>query len=356
LRKREKNIRLPEFFLRLRERVKALLKRFRQKHLVFLLFVGLATLAWYMRALSDTYVADIDYPVKYTNLPPNRMLSKEPPNKLKLRVQADGFTILSSRFKFKRPLSYNVNAFALYSLSADSTSVYTLTGYAKDRLSAELSLSGKNIQILDISPDTLIFNFSRLKKKKIPVKVILEDTPNMFEKQYMMNGKPYAVPDTLLVTGPSYIIDTLSHIYTQPFRVKNLSDTIEKKVLLSTINRITLPQKKIKVVVPVDEFTESQFDIPVQLRGVPDSLVVKTFPGTVQVKYIITLSQFNKVTPGQFHAYINYKTIDPELSTKLKVELDSVPTFLHNMSLTPRTVEFLIERKDVKNWADRGNR
>ena len=346
---KKRNIRIFVFFRSFIERIPGLLKRFRQKHLAFLIFVAISTAAWYLRSLSDTYVADIEYPVKYTNLPPNRMLSKEPPDRLKLRVQADGFTILSSKFKYKRPLSYNVNAFALYSLSEDSTSVYTLTGYAKERLSAELSLSGKNIQILDIDPDTLIFNFTRLKKKRVPVRVLLKEAPNLFEKQYMMNGEPVSIPDSILVTGPSYIIDTLKQICTMPVQLKNVSDSIIKKVPLKSINRLAFPVKKVKIIT-VDEFTESQFDIPIQLRNVPDSLLVKTFPNHVQVKFIVTLSHFNDIKPDQFHPYINYNIVDPELTTRLKVELDSIPLFLHNVSVTPRTVEYLIERKDAKNW------
>ena len=79
----------------------------RKKYLAFIFFVGLSTIAWFLRALSDDYIADIEYPVKYINLPPNRMLSRPPLEKLTLQVESDGYTILSSRIKYKRPLSYS---------------------------------------------------------------------------------------------------------------------------------------------------------------------------------------------------------------------------------------------------------
>jgi hypothetical protein len=159
------------------------------------------------------------------------MLSKEPPERLKLRVQADGYTILSSRFRYKRPLSYNVNAFALYSLTEDSTSVYTLTGYARDKLSAELGLSNKNIQILDINPDTLIFNFSRLKKKTVPVAVVFENSTGLFKNQYMLNGSPFSIPDSVIITGPSYLVDSISEIQTRSIRLRNLPIPFRKKCI-----------------------------------------------------------------------------------------------------------------------------
>jgi hypothetical protein len=351
-----RNIPIINFFRWIRRKSRSIFRQFHQKYIVFIFFIGLSTLAWYMRALSDTYVADIDYPVKYTNLPPNRMLSQEPLKQLKLRVQADGYTILSSRFKYKRPLSYNVNAFALYSLTEDSTSVYTLTSYAREKLSAELGLSNKNIQILDINPDTLIFNFSRLKRKSVPIQVVLVQFPDLFKKQFMLNGIPFSIPSSIMVTGPSFIVDTLQKVYTRPLKLRNLSDTVIKKISLEPTSRLSYSLKKVKITVPVDEFTEVSYDIPIEFKGVPDSLIGKTFPKSVRLKYITTLSHFNDVGPDSFHVYVDYIKIESGLSPKLKVEMDSVPSFLHKVSITPRTVEFLIERKNAKSWSDRRNR
>jgi YbbR domain-containing protein len=148
----------------------------------------------------------------------------------------------------------------------------------------------------------------------------------------------------------------LKQIYTKTLKLKNLSDTVIKKISLEPIGRLVFELKKVKVIIPVDEFTEASYDIPIEFKGVPDSLKVKTFPKSVRVKYIISLSHFNEVTPDSLHVYIDYQAIDPGLSSKLKVELDSVPYFLHKVSVTPRTVEFLIERKNAEDWIDRRNR
>ena len=352
----KKNARILNTIRRGTEQLLKFLRQIRQKHLAFLFFVLLASVAWFLRALSDEYIATIEYPVKYINLPPNRILSQPPPQKLTLQVQSDGYTILSSRFKYKRPLSYNVNAFALYSLSADSTSVYTLTWYAKERLSAELNLSNKNIQILDIDPDTLIFNFTRVKRKKVPVKVRLKYSPELFSKQYMLNGNPGSQPDSVEVTGPSYIIDTLRQVYTEEAVFKNLNDTAIKKIPLKKINKLTCPLKKVKVIIPIDEFTESDYTVPIETIHVPDSITIKTFPKTVRIKYIVTLTQFNKIKPDMFRAYIDLNSVDLKSTseaTKLYIQMDSVPSYIHNLSMSPRSVEFLIEKKNAETGRNR---
>lgn len=335
---------IARFFSRLLQFTLQSFRQIRQKHLAFLFFVALAAVMWLLRALSDEYIAEIDYPVKYINLPPNRILSQPPLEKLSLQVQSDGYTILKSRFMPKRPLPYNVNTFALYSLTEDSTSVYTLTRYQRDRLSTELNRINKNIRILDIDPDTLIFNFSRVRRRRVPVVPRLEKTPDLFARQHMLNGKPYTIPDSIEVTGPSYIVDTLQAIYTEPLKLRNLSDTVERKVLLKKVNRTTFPIKKIHTVIPVDEFTESEYSIPIITENVPDSLTLKTFPRTVHVRFLVTLYNYQHVNEQMFHARVNYNSIDSLLTPRLRVELDSLPDFIQNVSINPRNVEFLIEK------------
>lgn len=331
-------------------------RQLRQKYLVFLFFVALSSLAWFIRALSDNYVADLKYPVKYTNLPPNRILSKAPPDKLILRVSSDGYTILSNIIKPKRPLRYNVNAFSLYSLSFDSTSVYTLTNSAKDRLTVELNKKSKNIQILDIDPDTLFFNFSRVKKKSVPLAIRIKPAENLFQRQYMFNGNPFAIPDSIEVTGPSSLVDTLSKVYTRVLVINNLSDTVTKNVNLEKINRLDFREKKVKVVIPVDEFTESDVVVPIKHLNVPDTLILKTFPKSITIKYLVTLSNYDKVNGQLFSAYVDFNSIDMEVDSKMKIVIDSLPSFIHNVKLSQRNVEFLIEKKSVKNRSDRRNR
>jgi YbbR domain-containing protein len=160
----------------------------------------------------------------------------------------------------------------------------------------------------------------------------------------MLNGTPYADPDTLEVTGPSFIIDTLTSIETEPLKLRNLSDTAERKVQLKKINRTTVNLKKIRVIIPVDEFTESEYTVPIRLENVPDTVSLKTFPKTVRIKYQVTLHNFEKVHEDMFRAWIDYETIDPELTTKLLVRRDSLPPYIQNVSVIPRTVEYLIEK------------
>jgi hypothetical protein len=329
----------------------------RKQYLIFTFFLAVATLAWYIRALNEYYTTELQYPVRYVNLPPNRILSHAPPEYLTLRIKADGFTILGYKLKLKRALRFDINSFSLYSLSQDSTSVYLLTKYTYDRLTSEINDPNKNIQILDISPDTLFFNFSRIRKKKVQVVAIIQQSESRFARQHMLNGEITVTPDSVIVSGPTYILDTMTQITSEPINLKNEEDTVYRAVRIAQFDsRVIIPSVKVEAMIPIDRFTESEFDIPIHAVHVPEGLAVKTFPGTIQIKYLITLSNFNKISPASFFAYIDYNNIDLDINSKLKVELDSLPFFVHDIKIKPAYVEFLIEKQSDKSWNNRRDR
>ena len=347
---------IPEFIRKIVRKLILSITLIRSKYLVFFVFFILSTLAWFIRSLNDTYVADLYYPVKYNNLPPNRILLSEPPSKLILRVRADGYTILANKLRFKRTLNYDVNAFSLYSLSLDSTSVYQLTRYAREKLTAELNSSSKNITILNIEPDTIFFNFARVRNRKIPVRPIITTDETMFARQHMLNGEINVIPDSVVAIGPSAIIDTLKFIPTEKITLNDLDDTTRKNVKIAQIPRVKILQKKVKVIIPVDRFTESEIEVPVELEHVPDSLVLKTFPKSVKINYLVTLSNFPKANAEMFHPYVDYRHIELNSTSKLKVQIDTLPGYIHGIKLSPQYVDYLIEIPSAKDWNNRRNR
>lgn len=340
----------------LRKRIQSAIQQLREKYLVFLFFVFLSALGWFFLVLTEVSTANIKYPVKYTGLPPNKILSQAPPNQLTLSVRADGFTILANKLKLKRPLSYNVNAFKLYSLSLDSLSVYTLTRYALDSLTYELKRKNKNFEILNIAPDTLTFNFASVKKKKVPIAVRIKYNPDLFMRQHMFNGQPVCFPDSIEVTGPASIIDTLRYVYTSPLNLRNLSDSVQKRANLRGISRVEMRERRVKVMIPVDEFTEAELVIPLKQRAVPDSLILKTFPVTIRVKYHVTMSNYDRVAPDIFEAYVDFDKLVIGESSKMQVETEPAPIYLHNIKYSHKYVEYLIEKKSVEVRSDRRNR
>jgi hypothetical protein len=336
---RRKYIRVFLNFLdQLPEKIAIFRKKYQQKIFLFLFFVVLSTIFWFIRSLSEVYEAEILYPVKYGDIPENKVLVNEPPDRLKLKVRAVGRAILSHKYSFfLRPLRFNVSSYTINTIGTDSC--YVLTKIAREALSQELG----NLTILDISPDTLFFRFTEMVTKKVGIKHNIANYPDIFARQYMLNGNLSFIPDSIIVSGPYNIIDTLKNVYTEPLSLNNLNDSLERSCALKKIDQVTFSRKKVRLLIPVDKYTEQSYLINIKHLNVPDSIVIKTFPSSVRITYTITLSYYNKLEPGMLEPYVDYNNIESGMSSKLKVMLDNVPDFVHSLTLYPSSVEFLIE-------------
>ena len=68
---------------------------------VFLLFLVLSFVFWMLIKLSRTYTSSVEINLSYTDLPKNKMLQAEPKSKVKVTLDAVGFTLLKYKFSKK---------------------------------------------------------------------------------------------------------------------------------------------------------------------------------------------------------------------------------------------------------------
>ena len=314
-----------------------------QRILTYLFFVFLSTIFWFLRALSDNYRADIMYPVKYVNIPENRVVIGKLPKRIELQVEAAGFNILGLKLRPKFPIKFDISSFLINTTGKDSS--FILTNAARNRLSNELNRNKRNFRIINISPDTIFFHFTEMISKKVKVKYLIPDENNIFAKQYVQNGPVTIIPDSIKISGPASILDSVKSVTTEPIEPHNLTDTLQETYLIQKISHIVFSNKKVQITIPVDKFTESSFQVPVQSYNTPDSLKIKMFPNSVRITYQVTLSYFDRVRAETFRPYVDYNEAMASTNKKVKVKLYNLPDYIHSVKIYPATIQFLIEKQ-----------
>jgi hypothetical protein len=290
--------------------------------------------------LGEDYETIVNYPVRYINYPENKVLVGEVPDKLRLTVRTKGFSVIRSKLNLDLvPLRFNVNSFSLNSMGVDT--FYVITETIKDVLSVEL----KDMTILDISPDTLFFNFTTIAVKKVAILPVLSLHDKFFRQQFMLNGKIELVPDSIIISGPRSYVDSINHVLTESINYTNLSDTAINEFKLKAVDLITFSQQKIMVTIPVDRFTEVEDRLTVIPVNVPDSLNMIAIPGQISVTYRICLSNYNRVINNPLIPRIDYNAIRERDLSRLNVFFIDTPAFISNIRFNPRVTEFLITRK-----------
>jgi hypothetical protein len=308
--------------------------------LTFLFFLVISAAFWFVRSLGEEYEEELSYPVQYENFPENKVLIGTVPDKLHLRVMARGFTLLRSKLNLSLvPLKFDVSSYALNSTGSDT--FYVITETVRDVLSAELP----QLKILDIYPDTLIFSFTDIELKKVPVKPVLAMHDDFFQKQYMQNGSILVTPDSVIISGPGNILKYIVYAPTIPITQTNLSDTVILQSKLQTFERVTFSSDRVQVTIPVDRFTEIDESLAVLPVNVPDSLDMIAIPGQVTITYNICLSNYNRMVKNPPVPKIDYDAIRDGRVTRLTVFLSDTPKIISNVRFNPKETEFLVTRK-----------
>ncbi len=313
---------------------------FRKRAILFSFFLLLSVIFWFMNALSKNYTTTIEYPVRYRNFPTDKILVGNLPEYLSLEVNAHGYTLLRYRLSSRYiPLVFNVRSFTMNRMSvADSGVYYIETRFARSYISKQLS---SEFNILDIKPDTLIFRFAGVIVKKVPVE---PDISYRLGKQLILKRDPVVIPDSVNVSGPDYLIDTISEVKTRPFDAGLITQSVGKAAELVKYDHITYGRDKVRIRFDVEKFTEKTLLVPVEVVNLPDSLNLKTFPHYVQVTCQVGLSNFEKLQPSMFRALVDYDEAETGQNKKLKVEMFRQPDFIRSVKYSPRSVEYLIEK------------
>jgi YbbR domain-containing protein len=304
--------------------------------IVFSVCLLIATTLWFLNALSKNYTTTLSYPVKYVNPPKNQFLTNTPPSKLELKVDAYGFTLLRHKLAFSfSPILLDMS-YIKENIAPNSNIRYVRTEDLKKQISDQVS---KEITITDISPKIITFIFDSLKTKMIEVR---PDINVDLEPQFYITDSLLVNPKKIKISGPATILDTLHFLKTEHKEFSDVNSTLEKIIKVRHPNHTSLMTREVKVLIPVEKFTEKKLKIPVEVRPVEYKEQIKLFPSEVTITFMVSLSEYEKVTPEDFKACVYYVPEKRKMET-LNITMESQPPGIKMLRIMPDAVEFLIE-------------
>lgn len=309
--------------------------------IIYLFFVILSTIFWFLNQLDKEYETEITLPIRYSEFPADKILVNELPDQFKLRVKSHGYKLLEYKISNKfLPFSINVNSLTLRfnSRSTDENQLYALTRNLKVDVKRWLD---SEIEILEIAPDSLYFNFAERIFKKVPVKSKLNIVP---ATQYMVRGGVKFNPDSITISGADQIVDTVNYVYTHSKDLLNLNRNYQDEIKLEGIKPLDFSDDEVEVAVSIEKFTEGTQKLKLNVINVPDTLVLRTFPNELSVLYFVALNDYDKVLPQLFEAVVDYNDIKVQ-ENKLTVKLLNSPEYVNSIRINPERVEYIIEKK-----------
>lgn len=303
---------------------------------VFSVCLLIATSLWFLNALGKDYTTTLSYSVKYVNPPKNLFLANNPPSKLDLNVQAHGFTLLRHKLAFSfSPIVLDLSAIS-QSLEGDNNEYRVPSENLVRRIGAQVS---KEITINGVSPQNILLVFDSLNTKKVPV---LPEVELNFKPQFNLKGTVEAKPDSVEITGPAAILETIDVLHTEETVFEGLDKTVEKYALVVHPGNTDVSPDKVVIYIPVEKFTEKELILPVQVNHLPENVELKLFPSNIAVTVMVGLSDYEEVSPRDLSATVDYnQALLGESYLEVKVETNKANIQL--VKVVPSSVEYLIE-------------
>lgn len=306
--------------------------RVKSRFLTFMVFVVISTILWFLIKLTKDYTTQTSFKVIYTEVPVNKWVSSQGQN-VKLSFVADGFVTLHHRLVRKQNRVVEIPLEEItYRLEGGSTYSYN-SQYIAEKVSERLSIPVGNITVND---DKQFFNMEDLQSKDLPVVVPLDVKP---QRQYEVYGAAEVNPASVTVYGPKNLLDTLNAVYTQPLRAQNANGAIKATLPVDYFDgAIRSNVSNVEVQLAVEKYTEMDLKVPV---AVNDTLRVRFFPEYLNVKCMVAIKDYSRITGSSFRALVDTAQLH-HLQPLLDVRLDQVPPHVHVVKAEPRQVEYLI--------------
>ena len=296
--------------------------------MIFLLFVGLATLFWWGQAMSTPREYTIQVPVTYTGYDGSIVFEKPLPNEIEITVRDNGQQLRAIK---KQKLNLNINLEHLLSNNKLLISAEVLRPRLQEILPGSTSIQ-------HTQPEYIEVNYRVQQKKIVPVELIsiIELVP-----QYQLAHAPEISPSEVKIYGSTAQLDSITKIITDSVHLIDLQQSILKEVPLIAPKGVRVEPSTVQVAWEVEQFTEKSFRLPLQVEGISRGEKIRLFPSEVEAIVRVGISQFEKIEADDLQAVCPYPTAQDK---KLTVEIRSTNPYITSSRAIPAHVEYIIER------------
>jgi hypothetical protein len=312
-----------------------------QNILVFGFFLLISSFFWFLNALNKEYYADITVPVTYNNLPENKLVAGPLAKKLNVKITAFGHEVMNYKTSSINSAEIDLSKHSLHLIpGGEEKRYYILTSTIKEDVAHVL---GPDVEIKKIEPDSLIFTLEDVVTKKVPV---VSHMQIEFEKQFMMKKKVFLKPDSVTIKGVKSSLDTISFIATDSVKLEGVEDSVNIMVELATIPGTEITPQMVNCLVPVEKFTELNFELPIGVVNVPKGYSVKLFPASAKVTCNVGFSKYQSIFKEQFSLVADLAGFKEAVNSRLRIKLVRKPEHISNVRIHPQAIDYIIEKND----------
>jgi len=286
---------------------------------------------------SKEYQLVIPYQISLNNFPADKVLLNSIDTSFLITIKSQGFNLIYFQIFKKTPkITVDLSQVQLF----EDRNKNTIYLGASQLIKSIKKQNGFDYNITNVYPDTIALHWEKAFKKKVAVKSMLKLN---FQKQYHLYDDVKVSPDTIVISGTYNDIRDINSVYTQALTLNDLSNNQTRYLNIYkpiNKNRVKYFVDKVKIFIPVEKFTESEIEIPINIQADNVKNNIKIFPDKVKITYLVALKDFKKISQEMFVATCN--PLSSKDINKAKINLLNFPSNIRITKIYPEKIEYII--------------
>lgn len=301
----------------------------KRKITLILLVTFFSGLLWVFVSLSDEYFATINLPVKIVDVPEGFSLSETSCHNVTLRLKGQGW-LLAQLIIGRSP------EFIVSSNNKSGRSEVDL----RNAVDQNLWLSS-TVQVMEINPGKIDFTIEKIKSKTVNIvpNIVLEFRPG-----YGLISDIEILQDTITISGPGSIVDSIEFIKTEETKLSGLEEPTSLVLGFEPIAGLNFNRENCEAKFDVQKIVDKNFEnIVVETRRVPHSRELILYPNSIDVVLRGGINVLGQLTSDNISAHIFYR--DALTDTLGSIEpIVEIPDNTILLNTKPNRLEYIIKK------------
>jgi len=284
---------------------------------------------WGSVTLSDQFFSSMNLNVRVINQPTGYASGNITPGKVSVKLKAKGWQLFSLMLSSEK----------FYYVSADRDSG-KITVDPFNEISENNWISG-GISITEITPRQVSFKVEKLKFKRLKIEA---NADLAFSDGFGLATPVRVYPDSVLVAGPTSILDKLSSIKTRVVKLSSLDNQIKVIADIEEPEGFQLEFNKAELTFDVQRIVEESFNnIKVTITDVPKDRDVVLIPNIISCSLRGGINILGKIDPDQISASLDYKEIVYDTLGSVEPKI-SIPGNTQLVYIKPARLSYIIKK------------
>jgi hypothetical protein len=301
----------------------------KNKIVIIIFSVLFSILIWGSVTLSEQFFSIMEFKLKVINQPAGYNTGKVTPEKISLKLKAKGWQLLTINLASEKEFLVSAN---------NDSGVITTNPF--DDIDENTWISS-GISVTEFNPRQVLFNVEKTKFKRLKIE---PETELTFSDGYGLATPIKLFPDSILVAGPSTILEKMTNIKTKSVRLRSLDNKIKIIAEIEEPTGFQLEKNIVELTFDVQRIVDKSFDeVKVTIKDIPDDRNVILIPNTINCSIRGGINILGTIGPNEISASISYSEIVYDTIGSIEPEV-TIPNNTQLVFIKPNRLNYIIKK------------